>query len=70
MKGYTANRVASRSEIVLIFPLFFGSISGTEYVTLTDPATKADIAEDLIADGYLIADKNKKDRRLTKLVSV
>ncbi|EAA11810.3 staphylococcal nuclease domain-containing protein 1 [Anopheles arabiensis] len=44
-------------------------ISGTEYVTLTDPATKADIAEDLIADGYLIADKNKKDRRLTKLIA-
>lgn len=44
-------------------------ITGTEYVTLVDPSTKADVGEDLIADGYLIADKNKKDRRLTKLIA-
>ncbi|KFB45039.1 AGAP005672-PA-like protein [Anopheles sinensis] len=44
-------------------------ITGTEYVTLVDPSTKADVGEDLIADGYVIADKNKKDRRLTKLIA-
>uniref|UniRef100_A0A2M4BCK9 Staphylococcal nuclease domain-containing protein 1 n=1 Tax=Anopheles marajoara TaxID=58244 RepID=A0A2M4BCK9_9DIPT len=44
-------------------------IQGTEYVTLVDPSTKVDIGEELIADGYLIADKNKKDRRLTKLIA-
>lgn len=44
-------------------------ITGTEYATLVDPSTKADVGEDLIADGFLIADKNKKDRRLTKLIA-
>ncbi|XP_053683451.1 staphylococcal nuclease domain-containing protein 1 [Sabethes cyaneus] len=44
-------------------------VSGAEHVTLVDPANKSDIGKDLIADGYLIAEKSKKDRRLQKLIS-
>ncbi|XP_055606182.1 staphylococcal nuclease domain-containing protein 1 [Uranotaenia lowii] len=44
-------------------------VSGAEYVTLFDPAAKTDIVKELIADGFLIADKNKKDRRLQKLIT-
>lgn len=44
-------------------------VSGAEHVTLFDPAAKTDIARDLIADGFLIADKTKKDRRLQKLIT-
>lgn len=38
-------------------------------MTLVDPATKVDLGKELINDGFLIAEKNKKDRRLQKLVS-
>lgn len=44
-------------------------ISGAEHVTLVDPATKSDIGKELITDGFLIAEKNKMDRRLQKLIS-
>lgn len=44
-------------------------ISGAEFVTLVDPATKTDIGKELISDGFLIAEKNKKDRRLYKLIN-
>lgn len=53
----------------LCFNISSYSVSGAEHVTLVDPATKADIGRDLINDGFLIAEKNKKDRRLQKLVS-
>lgn len=43
-------------------------ISGAEHVTLVDPANKSDIGKELITDGFLIAEKNKKDRRLQKLI--
>lgn len=46
------------------------SVSGAEHVTLVDPATKVDIGKELVSDGFLIAEKNKKDRRLQKLVSL
>nr|QBI71278.1 ebna2 binding protein P100 [Liposcelis bostrychophila] len=38
------------------------------YVSLTDPKTKADIAKDLVADGYLLVD-HRKERRLQKVMS-
>lgn len=49
--------------------LHLHSVTGAEHVTLVDPATKSDVGKDLIGDGFLIAEKNKKDRRLQKLVS-
>lgn len=49
---------------------FHYSVTGAEHVTLVDPATKSDVGKDLIGDGFLIAEKNKKDRRLQKLVSL
>lgn len=44
-------------------------ISGAEHVTLFDSAAKSDVGKDLIGDGFLIAEKNKKDRRLQKLIN-
>ncbi|XP_058457634.1 staphylococcal nuclease domain-containing protein 1 [Malaya genurostris] len=44
-------------------------VSGAEHVTLVDPATKSDVGKELIADGFLIAEKGKKDRRLQKLIN-
>lgn len=44
-------------------------ITGAEHVTLVDPATKTDVGKELISDGFLIAEKNKKDRRLQKLIN-
>lgn len=41
----------------------------SENLTLVDPATKVDIGKELVSDGFLIAEKNKKDRRLQKLIN-
>ena len=44
-------------------------IAGVVYASLTDPATKNDVAKGLVTDGYLIVEK-RRERKLAGLVSI